>query len=54
MLPRSAQVYVTRQGILKAGAAFLTIDPKYPDDRIAYTRRIRARSGTHYGQRHSA
>lgn len=36
MLPRSAQVYVTRQGILKAGAAFLTIDPKYPDDRIAY------------------
>lgn len=36
MLPRSAMVYVTRQGILKAGAAFLPIDPKYPDDRIAY------------------
>ena len=36
MLPRSAKVYITRQGILKAGAAFLPIDPKYPDDRIAY------------------
>lgn len=36
MLPRSAAVYITRQGILKAGAAFLPIDPKYPDDRIAY------------------
>ena len=36
MLPRSANVYVTRQGILKAGAAFLPVDPKYPDDRIAY------------------
>lgn len=36
MLPRSAKVYITRQGILKAGAAFLPIDPKYPEDRIAY------------------
>ena len=36
MLPRSVRVYITRQGILKAGAAFLPIDPKYPDDRIAY------------------
>lgn len=36
MLPRSAKVYIPRQGILKAGAAFLPIDPKYPDDRIAY------------------
>ena len=36
MLPRSAKVYITRQGILKAGAAFLPIDPKYPDDRITY------------------
>ena len=36
MLPRSAKVYITRQGILKAGAAFLPVDPKYPDERIAY------------------
>ena len=36
MLPRSAKVYITRQGILKSGAAFLPIDPKYPDDRISY------------------
>ena len=34
MLERSARVYVTRQGILKSGGAFLSIDPAYPDDRV--------------------
>ena len=33
MLPRCASVYITRQGILKAGGAFLSIAPDYPDDR---------------------
>lgn len=36
MLPRCASVYVTRQGIIKAGAAFLTTDPQYPDERVSY------------------
>ncbi len=35
ILPRSEQVYMVRQGILKAGAAFLSITPDYPDDRIS-------------------
>ena len=34
ILPRSERVYMVRQGILKAGAAFLSITPDYPDDRI--------------------
>ena len=34
MLPRCAEVYAVRQGILKAGGAFLSIDPEYPDDRV--------------------
>ncbi|MCR5685662.1 MAG: amino acid adenylation domain-containing protein [Lachnospiraceae bacterium] len=34
MLPRSEKVYIVRQGILKAGAAFLSIDPDYPDERV--------------------
>ena len=34
MLPRCADVYVARQGILKAGGAFLSIAPDYPDDRV--------------------
>ena len=36
MMDRCANAYVGRQGILKAGGAFLAIDPKYPDDRISY------------------
>ena len=36
MLPRCVQVYVCRQGILNAGAAFLCIAPDYPDDRVAF------------------
>lgn len=34
ILPRSEQVYMVRQGILKAGAAFLSMTPDYPDERI--------------------
>ena len=34
MLPRSEQVYMVRQGILKAGGAFLSITPDYPDERV--------------------
>ncbi len=36
MLPRTVDVYATRQGIMKAGGAFLPIDPEYPDERISY------------------
>ena len=36
MIDRCANAYVGRQGILKAGGAFLAIDPKYPDDRVKY------------------
>ncbi len=36
ILERSANVYVARQGILKSGAAFLSIDPTYPDERINF------------------
>ena len=36
MLSRSTKVYISHQGILKAGAAFMSIDPKYPDERVAY------------------
>ena len=34
MLPRYAEVYIVRQGILKSGGAFLSIAPDYPDDRV--------------------
>ena len=36
MMPRIANAYVVREGIIKAGAAFMPIDPTYPDDRIIY------------------
>ena len=36
MLHRGVEVYVARQGVLKAGGAFLPIDPEYPDDRVAF------------------
>ncbi|HWQ74085.1 MAG TPA: amino acid adenylation domain-containing protein [Syntrophomonas sp.] len=36
MLPRTAQILVCMLGILKAGAAFLPIDPQYPEARIDY------------------
>ncbi|MFF3898067.1 non-ribosomal peptide synthase/polyketide synthase [Streptomyces sp. NPDC001812] len=35
-LPRGAQVPVAMFAVLKAGAAFLTVDPGLPADRIAY------------------
>ncbi len=36
MLPRTVDVYAVRQGVMKAGGAFLPIDPEYPDERISY------------------
>lgn len=36
MMPRTVYAYCARQGVLKAGGAFMPIDPKYPDDRISY------------------
>ncbi|MDY6367746.1 MAG: amino acid adenylation domain-containing protein, partial [Clostridia bacterium] len=36
MMPRVANAYVVRQGIIKSGGAFVPVDPKYPDDRIEF------------------
>ncbi|MBQ4254786.1 MAG: amino acid adenylation domain-containing protein, partial [Bacilli bacterium] len=36
LMPRIAEAYVVRQGIIKSGAAVVPIDPKYPDDRVEY------------------
>ncbi|MBQ7064979.1 MAG: amino acid adenylation domain-containing protein [Firmicutes bacterium] len=36
MMPRVKDAYAVRQGIIKSGAAFVPVDPAYPDDRIAY------------------
>jgi len=36
VLERDKRVYITRQGILKAGGAFLPMVPEYPDDRIEF------------------
>ena len=36
LMPRRASAYIVREGILKSGGAFVTIDPKYPDDRVEY------------------
>src|ERR1043166_507903 len=36
LLPRSADAYAALLGILKAGAAYVPIDPEYPADRVAY------------------
>ncbi|MFJ6432026.1 amino acid adenylation domain-containing protein [Streptomyces sp. NPDC091416] len=35
-LPRSAEMIVALLGVLKAGAAYVPVDPSYPADRIAY------------------
>ncbi len=34
MLPRIANAYVGREGVLKSGACFVPVDPAYPDERI--------------------
>ncbi|MGW3466318.1 amino acid adenylation domain-containing protein, partial [Streptomyces olivaceoviridis] len=36
VLPRSVELVVASLGVLKAGAAFLPVDPDHPADRIAY------------------
>lgn len=36
MIDRIANAYSLREGIMKSGGAFMSIDPKYPDDRIEY------------------
>lgn len=35
-LPRSAEMVISMLAVLKAGAAYLPIDPEYPADRIDY------------------
>ena len=36
MVPRIVYAYAGREGILKAGGAFLMLAPDYPDDRVQY------------------
>lgn len=36
MVPRAVCAYAGREGILKAGGAFLMLAPDYPDDRVSY------------------
>ncbi|MEV4257872.1 amino acid adenylation domain-containing protein, partial [Spirillospora sp. NPDC049652] len=37
VMERSAALYAALLGVLKAGAAYVPVDPDYPADRIAYT-----------------
>jgi len=36
MVPRIANAYVAREGVLVSGASFVPVDPAYPDERILY------------------
>lgn len=36
LLPKSAFVYVAMLGVLKAGAAYVPLDPSYPPDRVGF------------------
>ncbi len=36
MMPRTVWAYAAREGILKAGGAFMPLAPDYPDDRVSY------------------
>ena len=36
MMPRTVYAYTAREGILKAGGAFMPLAPDYPDDRVSY------------------
>ncbi|GAA1964369.1 Pls/PosA family non-ribosomal peptide synthetase [Amycolatopsis minnesotensis] len=36
LLPRSLHTYVAVLGVLKSGAAYVPIDPSFPEDRLAY------------------
>ena len=38
---RNSYAYVMRQGVLKSGCAFLSIDPAYPDERIKFILQVR-------------
>ncbi len=40
LLPRSMEVYVALLGILKAGAAYVPLDPDYPAERVRFISRI--------------
>ena len=36
LLPRSSELYISLLGILKAGAAYVPLDPEYPAERIGF------------------
>ena len=36
MVPRIANAYVAREGVLRSGACFVPVDPAYPDERVLY------------------